>query len=767
MEAGTAARSFLLRVFIVYIFAVLEGMDPVAYSISHDQLKRLKYGFPEQIFLFRTGGEGLMAMCSPVALMLYPFIVIALVYKKGQCNEEIWKAWLGPSLLYPLTGSIVNIIKIFAGRPRPTYFARCYGDSFKDYLDLGYKCTGDKNFVLEGLKSFPSGTTALAFASGTYIWLYVAGKSRMMAQPMLGAVKDGVWLASFIVVFPVMIAVSRVVDGNQHVEDVIVGALIGIVVANGLYFHYYPQLCSPRCYLMRDAPPYEEETLAQSDSIENPFFIHSLRHQRNAIIRVGDGSIHGNLELLEGYDQNTGGGGGWVEAESENEADIEMAAEFTATANRAAALENKISTQNSMAVQNDGGFDRVFKYVGSNGKYQYTLLLVVSIQCIILSWHHLSYVFLGAVPDHWCHIPELVGSGWTNDQIRNLSIPLKNNGEGWESCEYFNHNYAHLASLPYEKALTEASKMDVDDIGRLSCKQGWIFDRKTYESTLVTQFEIVCENRYLVATIQASHWAGVFIGSLILGSLSDQIIGRRKSVLISIIFVIVGGIAATFSRSYWELIFCRFFVAFGLAGAYQNCLCFVMEYAGTTSRSAMGMIQQLPFALGYMLMAGYAYFLRDWKTLQFAYSITAVILLSYFWILPESARWLAVSGQTEKSLKLLLKVAERNKKTVNREELYRIVLSCDARDAKRNPVTFTIAETPIPSRNVCLDWTRKVWHPIKKTLSIYLSLLATPEMRRRTLVIWFLFISVDLVYYGVVFDSATLTNDPYLLVFLG
>ncbi|CAL8115003.1 unnamed protein product [Orchesella dallaii] len=422
-----------------------------------------------------------------------------------------------------------------------------------------------------------------------------------------------------------------------------------------------------------------------------------------------------------------------------------------------------------MAEQNVvGGFDRVFKHVGSNGKFQYLLLLTVSLQCIILSWHHLSYVFLGAVPDHWCYIPELVGSGWTNDQIRNLSIPLKINGQGWESCEYYNHNYAHLASLPYEKALLEASREEVDDVGRLSCQQGWSFDRHTYESTLVTQFEIVCDNRYLVATIQASYMGGVFIGSLILGSLSDQIIGRRKSVLISIILVIVGGIAATFSRSYWELIFCRFFVAFGVAGAYQNCYVLLMEYAGTTSRSAMGMIQQLPFAMGYMIMAGYAYFLRDWKTLQFAYSITAIVLLSYFWILPESARWLAVSGQTDKSLKLVMKVAKRNNKNVCREELYSIILSCDARDKKRsNPVTFRISDTPPPSRNVCFEWTRKVWHPLKKTLSIYMSLLATPEMRRRTLVIWFLFISVDLVYYGVVFDSATLTNDPYLLVFLG
>lgn len=114
------------------------------------------------------------------------------------------------------------------------------------------------------------------------------------------------------------------------------------------------------------------------------------------------------------------------------------------------------------------------------------------------------------------------------------------------------------------------------------------------------QFQIVCENRYLVATIQATYMCGVFLGSLVLGSLSDRlvfvffmrlwseryncvkqtsfylasvssIIGRRKSTLISVVLVEIAGVLASLSSTYWELIFYRFFIAFGVAGAYQNC----------------------------------------------------------------------------------------------------------------------------------------------------------------------------------------------------
>lgn len=46
------------------------------------------------------------------------------------------------------------------------------------------------------------------------------------------------------------------------------------------------------------------------------------------------------------------------------------------------------------------------------------------------------------------------------------------------------------------------------------------------------------------------------------------------------------------------------------------------------------------------------------------------------------------------------------------------------------------------------------------------NLMKTAEIRKRSMVFWTIFLTVAMVYYGIVF-SGNLTSDPYLLVFLG
>lgn len=55
-----------------------------------------------------------------------------------------------------------------------------------------------------------------------------------------------------------------------------------------------------------------------------------------------------------------------------------------------------------------------------------------------------------------------------------------------------------------------------------------------------------------------------------------------------------------------------------------------------------------------------AYYIRDWKTFQLAISIPSIILLSYYWLVPESPRWLLVVGRVKEATDVLTKAAKMN-----------------------------------------------------------------------------------------------------------
>lgn len=97
----------------------------------------------------------------------------------------------------------------------------------------------------------------------------------------------------------------------------------------------------------------------------------------------------------------------------------------------------------------------------------------------------------------------------------------------------------------------------------------------------------------------------------------------------------------------------------------------VMEVIGIKWRELFSVLYQVPFNLGHLTLPLFAYYIRDWQTLQFALSIPSIILLSYFWLIPESPRWLFTVGRVDEAITILEKAAKcNNLKTENiRSEL--------------------------------------------------------------------------------------------------
>ena len=171
-----------------------------------------------------------------------------------------------------------------------------------------------------------------------------------------------------------------------------------------------------------------------------------------------------------------------------------------------------------------------------------------------------------------------------------------------------------------------------------------------------------------------------------------------------------------------------------------------MEYSDTKWRAAFGILTEVAFALFYMLLPLYAYLMRDWRHLQLAFALSTLPLLLYYFLLPESSRWLAQHGRGEEALDILQSIAVRNRMPAppSRGELKRTLdESCHPPEGYGTP------------------------GGVRHFLFSYAALVATPELRRRSFALWFLFAGGAFCYYGVSLGSPSLSSDPFLIVFIG
>ena len=80
---------------------------------------------------------------------------------------------------------------------------------------------GPEKLVQGGKLSFPSGHSAASFASGTFVFLQLALAFQKFYHPLLLMLS---------MIFPIICAGSRYVDGYHHLHDICIGSVIGIFI---------------------------------------------------------------------------------------------------------------------------------------------------------------------------------------------------------------------------------------------------------------------------------------------------------------------------------------------------------------------------------------------------------------------------------------------------------------------------------------------------------------------------------------------------------
>lgn len=103
----------------------------------------------------------------------------------------------------------------------------------------------------------------------------------------------------------------------------------------------------------------------------------------------------------------------------------------------------------------------------------------------------------------------------------------------------------------------------------------------------------------------------------------------------------------------------RFFQ--GLASSmFSISFVLLLEMTGPKHRVTAGNITAYAFSVGQMIIVGLAYYFRDWRKVQWCLAFYIMPFFIYYWLIPESPRWLLSVGRIDEARRVLVKITRVN-----------------------------------------------------------------------------------------------------------
>ncbi len=147
--------------------------------------------------------------------------------------------------------------------------------------------------------------------------------------------------------------------------------------------------------------------------------------------------------------------------------------------------------------------------------------------------------------------------------------------------------------------------------------------------------------------------AGMFIGSIVVGTLSDRF-GRRKIMAWSLFYLGVLFIASAKAWNFNSLLVMRFYMGLGLGAILPVSSTIVTEFSPSKYRGAMAVLMTTCWGLGGTLAAlvGYNLILKHgWRPAMLFGGLALIISPMVRFLLPESIRFLLDKGREEDAVK--------------------------------------------------------------------------------------------------------------------
>uniref|UniRef100_A0A8D9FJ50 Organic cation transporter 1 n=1 Tax=Cacopsylla melanoneura TaxID=428564 RepID=A0A8D9FJ50_9HEMI len=351
-------------------------------------------------------------------------------------------------------------------------------------------------------------------------------------------------------------------------------------------------------------------------------------------------------------------------------------------------------------------FDEILNDIGGFGPYQRDIILYCLLPCAFpCAFHAYNQVFMSLTPPFRCK-----------------TLP----GDEFEFKPEWN------------QCLVNSS----GSTNPIPCPHGYQFNTSKATS-VVNEWGLVCDKDFYVTLALVVLGIGGLLGNYIFGYIQDSL-GRKPAFFLYLFIECVFGVATAYAQNFWTWTVFRFGVGFTVPAILGTPYVLGIELVGPHWRSLCTILANIAYSLGLISVALVVYAFRDWRQMALATTIPFCFFFLYWWSIPESPRWLLATGKFYAAEEIIRKMAAKNGKSLPPDYMTTLQIKYNAaqKAQHQNSVANSVEEK-------------------NRTYGL-VDLFKTPNLRKKTLIITFIWFTNTSVYVGLSYFAAVLGGDEYI-----
>lgn len=374
-------------------------------------------------------------------------------------------------------------------------------------------------------------------------------------------------------------------------------------------------------------------------------------------------------------------------------------------------------------------FDDILKDVGEFGKYQKVVYFLLCLPSFATGLFMMHLVFVMETPNYRCKIADYPDDTFGvrdpgHQRLVEMTIPRDSIGD-YEKCSFYYYKTNRTIFMYNSSDLQENFTIGVN--ATLQKCSEWVYEKSVFKETYTSKHNLVCDDAILVSHSRMIFYLGVLVGDIVFGWSSDRV-GRKITICVGLLLLIAAAFAVSWAPEIISFTILEFIIGGTNHGSFLCTNVLGQELVGPSKRKYTGTIQHMFFSIGLVYQTIVYYFSRDWQISCIVLAASCIIFIPYWWLIPESPRWLISQGRNEEANVILQKMAKVN-------------------GTKLSP-------------DVVANLTIK-----KEKTGSFKDLLKSKTMCLRAVILCFNWMAVCLMYYGVTFNAGNI-GDFYLNFFL-